>query len=295
MKNIWTHRVIAWLVALVLLVSGFAKAADASYFSNLIWRTFHSEWMAMAAPAVIFAEILLGTLLLIRWKERMTASLTALLLVTVTGFYLYGVLAFGMTSCGCFGHLTALNLPPAGTIARNGVLLVLTLLLTVFPTPAPSVHRGILQAVVLCLSLTIAAFATGYTMRGATVLFLRGQSWEEQTTASTPLRDLGLNRDSTYIVFAFSFDCPYCQMAIGNISLYEKAKVADRVIGLAADNPQAEQEFLQCYGESPLTYEVRPKETIYRYAPELPTAWWIEKDTIRAVWVGEVPPASFIK
>jgi len=287
-KNI--SLVLTVLLAVILLVSGFAKAADAAYFSNLIFDTFHVQWLALMSPALILIEIALGTLLLIQWRRRLVALLTGVMIISVTCVYIIGVVRFGMTNCGCFGHLRGLNLPPAGTIIRNLAMLGVCILLTQTKTQTKTICWWVLP-----IALTIAAFMSGYTMRGATVLWARSQGWQGVTIEQSPLKDLGLSKDSSYLVFTFSFNCPFCQMAVGNVSLYESSGTVDRVVAIAAEDQRAEQHFLDVYRTAPFPYSTLPMEQLQLLVPELPTTFLIRHDTIRYVWTGEVPPAIFVK
>jgi len=291
-KNI--SLVLTILLALVLLVSGFAKAADTAYFSNLIFDTFHVRWFALLAPALILIEIALGTLLLIQWRRQLIAILTGVMLIGVTCVYIIGVVGFGMTNCGCFGHLSWLNLSPAGTIIRNLVMLGVCIYL--YLTPQNSEHALLpITYYLLPVSLAIAAFMSGYTMRGATVLWARSQGWQGVSVEQSPLKDLGLSKDSSYLVFTFSFNCPFCQMAVGNVSLYERSGTVDKVVAIAAEDSIAEQYFLKAYKTVPFPYSTLPLEQLEQLVPELPTTFLIRNDTIRYVWTGEVPPAIFVK
>lgn len=289
-KNL--HIVLSILLAVVLLVSGFAKAADAAYFSNIIYNTFHLSWLAFLAPALILVEIALGLLLLMQWRQRWVAIATGAMLIAVTIIYIIGVTGFGMTNCGCFGHLRWLNLPPAGTIIRNLAMLGVCVLLT--QTQTKTKTKTICWWV-LPIALTIAAFMSGYTMRGATVLWARSQVWQGVTIEESPLKDLGLSQDSSYLVFTFSFNCPFCQMAVGNVSLYESSGTVDRVVALAIEDSLAEHHFLDCYITPPFAYRTLPEKEMHQLVSDLPTTFFISHDTIRYVWTGEVPPAIFIK
>jgi len=291
-SSVKVYRIMALLVAVVLLVSGFAKAADAAYFSNLIWNAFHSNWMAYAAVGVIIVEVLLGVLLLVQWKTRIVAILTAVLLVGVTGVYAYGVAKYGMVSCGCFGHLQWLNMGVAGTLIRNFLLLVVVIYLAWNKVPS---WRGAWQVVLCVVVMILAAFMTGYTMRGSMVLFARSQGWQGKTIVESPMKGLCLSADSTYLVFAFSFNCPFCQMAVGNVSLYEQTGIVDRVVGLAVEDSLAEQYFLDVYNKVPFAYQKISLDSMNRLVPDLPTTYLVQRDTIRYVWTGEVPPPLFVK
>lgn len=286
--------ILSILAAVVLLVSGYAKAADAAYFSDVVWNTFHSPFMAIAAVAWIIVEVVLGLMLLLQWRQRLVALLTAIAIVGATGVYVYGAEVYGMSSCGCFGHIYALNMGLTGTIIRNCILLGVLIYIVVRPSSVRFRYPSVRSAVVI-VGTGLAAFMSGYTMRGAMVLFARYQGMQGQVVSSTSLCDLALSADSSYLVFAFSFNCPYCQMAVGNVSLYEQSGLVDRVVGIAAADSAAEQRFLDVYRGAPFRYSTVTWREMNALVKDLPTTFLIRHDTIQYVWTGEVPPAIFFK
>ena len=81
------------------------------------------------AHTLPFAEIALGLLLLVGWRLRIWATLTSLLIL---GFFIVVVRTFSLglqINCGCFANPEPLTI---FTVIRDGVLLALTLLMTVF-------------------------------------------------------------------------------------------------------------------------------------------------------------------
>jgi len=279
-------------LAIILLFSGFAKAADAAYFSNLIFSTFHLPWLSLLSPVLILLEVALGSLLLVGWRPRLIAAATGIMILGVTIIYLLGVILFGMTSCGCFGHLSFLNFGLAGTLIRNFLLLSICLYLILSPVAC---RLSPVAYILSPLAITIAAFMAGYTLPGAMVFFSRSQHWQQTIVEASPLRSLSLSSDSTYLVYLFSFNCPFCQMAVGNVALYEPSHTVDRVVAIAADDPEAEQVFRRTYTSAPFPYRTLPMDSLNRLVPELPTAFFVVHDTIRYVWTGEVPPPLFIR
>ena len=281
------------VTGVVMLVSGFAKAADASYFSNILWHTYHAQWIAMSAPLLIVAEIALGALLVIQVRQRWVAALSAVFLVVVTGGYLYGVAVYGMQDCGCFGHLSFLNLSPVFTVGRNALMVAAWVYVAIRGNDGWNIR--VLPVVLAGLCLLVAGLLTGYTFCGSTVLFMRGMAWQGKAVHETPLAELGLSPDSTYMVFAFSFDCPFCMNAVGNVSWYGRTGMVDRVIGLAPEDSVGERVFRNFYREEPFPVTTMPLERLARMAPEMPMAYVIRQDTIRMAWKGEVPTAFFFQ
>jgi len=85
-----------------------------------------SKWVAHTLP---FAEIAIGLLLLVGWQLRIWATIITAI---VAGFFFVVVRAYAMglqINCGCFAKPEPLTL---GTVFRDGALLLLAVLMTVF-------------------------------------------------------------------------------------------------------------------------------------------------------------------
>lgn len=267
------------LVGLFLLVSAYAKAADAAYFSNLL--TFYGqEWFGWLAPLVIAAELVLGLLLFLLIRTRTTARIACAFIVLISLGYAYGVLFHGVYNCGCFGHLEFLNFPPVWTFVRNLVLCGILLFIGIKSTDKSG---NLCTRALLALGLAIGMFTVGMTFTKSTVM-LKGNV----TVVPTPISETAIPRyvhdmspDSTYLLFAFSYSCPYCNQSIGNVALYEQTGVVDRVIGLVVDDTIAEKPFRAFYKEEPFEIRRMPVEAILDIThDQLPTSFLVRHDTI---------------
>jgi len=87
-------------------------------------------WVSLlVAHWLPWAEVLLGALLLLGWKLRVWATLVTLI---IAGFFLAVVRAYALhldINCGCFAKPEPLN---GWTVLRDGALLLLAVLMTVF-------------------------------------------------------------------------------------------------------------------------------------------------------------------
>ncbi|MDQ0644584.1 MauE/DoxX family redox-associated membrane protein [Microbacterium murale] len=122
-------------VALVLLISGAAKIANSAdvlaSMSALRVPVFaRRRWIAAAVPAW---EICLGLALLLApgWM-RVTAAVLAACTFVVFTLFIAGVLSRGEeVDCGCFGPLAINDRVTAWTIARNILLIMLSVAIAV--------------------------------------------------------------------------------------------------------------------------------------------------------------------
>jgi uncharacterized membrane protein YphA (DoxX/SURF4 family) len=107
---------------IAIALSLFALQVD-SYQLLPPWAV---QYVAHTLP---FAEIALGLLLLIGWQLRIWATLTSLLIL---GFFIVVVRTYSLglqINCGCFANPEPLT---RITVLRDGALLLLTVLMTVF-------------------------------------------------------------------------------------------------------------------------------------------------------------------
>ncbi len=272
-------KILSVLVGLFLLVSAYAKAADAAYFSNLLTH-YGQEWLGWFAPVIIAAELILGLLLFLQLKVRYAAWATIGFMGIITLGFAYGVAFHGVYNCGCFGHLEFLNLPPAWTFVRNIILCGILLFIGIKSTDKSG---NLWTRALLALGLAIGMFTVGMTFTKSTVM-LKGNV----TVVPTPISETAIPRyvhdmspDSTYLLFAFSYSCPYCNQSIGNVALYEQTGVVDRVIGLVVDDTIAEQSFRAFYKEEPFEIRRMPVEAILDIThDQLPTSFLVRHDTI---------------
>lgn len=289
-----TAQILTSLIGLVLLVSGFAKAADAAYFSNLL--TFYgSDWFGWFAPLIIGSELIFGFMLLVQIRARLTAWLVTGFMAVLTLGYAYGLIFHGVYNCGCFGHLEALNLSPVLTFIRNILLCGMLVFIGIKGTnnPGNTVTRSF-----VCLGLMIGVFTIGFTFSKATVVQMGLRSLVPTLLAETAIPRYvdDLSPDSTYLVFAFSYSCPYCNQSVGNVALFQQTHTVDRVIGLVVDDSIAEQKFRAFYTEEPFPIRPLPVEAMKEITGDhLPTAFLIRHDTIFITSHSEMFSPRFVK
>ena len=220
-------KIFRFLIGLVFLLSGLLKAIDTAAFADLM-SEYGATWFGFAAPLIIFIEIFLGVMLLFDFYAKPISWGTAIFLLVVSSIYLYGVTARGITNCGCFGPLTLLNSKPWLTFTRNSILLVM-LLPTLVRRQEQSTAITIPSVIFMAVIAVAVMFMCGFSMHGAKCL-QKQNTFCPVALAQTPLSEhVTTHPDSTYLVFAFSYSCPYCQNSIGNVNQYVPMGMADRV------------------------------------------------------------------
>ena len=275
----------------VFLLSGFAKALDAGLFAHTIGQYGLGDIGDVAAPLIILVELLLGLALVLQYRSRWTARAGVAFVAGLTAAFLYGWLVQGVEDCGCFGRLEALNTSPALTLVRNAALLYLLVAVGRHGNNRSSLGEPVTAVVVGVMC--IGAFMSGYTGRGS-LDFRSDDDNHPQALADTPLASLvQTHADSTYLVFAFSYTCPHCLNSVEHLNRYESAGVVDRVIGLAAENPEAEARF-RAFFQPRFPIRHCPPEVLHTLTRSFPTAYYIRHDSVVSILPGTLPSAYLL-
>lgn len=287
------NKVFRFIVGTIFLFSGLLKAIDCAAFADLMSR-YGATWFGFIAPAIIAIETLLGVLLIFNIIPRVTAFITIAFILSVSGVFLYGTLILDITDCGCFGPLTFLNSKPWLTFTRNGILIALL---------APSLFRQqqedqLTMPIVICMAIVavIIMFMCGFTFKGAKCIQKEERPFQPIAISDSRLSSfITLNPDSTYFVFAFSYDCPYCMNAIGNVNQYTTMHAVDKVIGLAVDEPNKEERFYRLFEPNFEIHKISPL-SMYQITSTLPVGFLIRHDSIVRQYNGVIlTPALFLK
>tara|TARA_R110002049_G_scaffold4377_9_gene30574 strand:- start:11552 stop:12514 length:963 start_codon:yes stop_codon:yes gene_type:complete len=148
------------LVGALFIFSGFVKLVDPigsqykfqEYFSESVLNMeFLISYALPFAIVLIVAEILLGVMILIGYKPKVTVW--SLLIITVIFLFLTWYSAFynKVTDCGCFGD--AIKLTPWETFYKNVILIVLIILLLIKVEVIKPIFKGNIPKLITFLSL----------------------------------------------------------------------------------------------------------------------------------------------
>ena len=143
---IWLGRIV---VGLIFVYAGYSKlflpnqhlwpyfilkfsvSANLSTFAFQVesYKVLPAAGSAFVAHTLPFVEIVLGLLLLIGWRFRVWATLATAILLSFLCLVTRAYLLHMDINCGCFGTPEPLTIK---TVIRDGALVALALLMTVF-------------------------------------------------------------------------------------------------------------------------------------------------------------------
>lgn len=283
------------ILGLMFLFSAFTKAWDAETFADML-LLYGPQWFSIGAPIIIMAESVLGMALVLQIKTRWSAIFADCFLVIVSAIFAYGVLAKGIQDCGCFGVFSKLFTgKPWVTFVRNALFVAISI-----PAILDSNRKVRYVYPKICLTLVVAAmacFVCGLSMRKSYKLPKISQvKPNNRSKVMEKLNEIySFNSDSTYVVYLFSFNCPHCQNSFANVQQFQQFNVADKVIGIAVEDQEAQERFYRIY-KPEIDIITIPKEQMEQITNQLPIGMSIRENSIKKTEVGFITsPGLFLK
>lgn len=177
--NILTH-VVRLLVAVTFIFSGFVKLVDPlgsaykfeEYFgADVLNLEFLIPYALQFSVMLILAEIMLGVMLLVGYKVRLTVW--SLFVITLLFLFLtwYSAYYDKVTDCGCFGD--AVKLTPWETFYKNVILIVLVIYLLIRMYDIQPISSDILAKRVSLVSLLLFIGILFYVLRYLPIIDFR--------------------------------------------------------------------------------------------------------------------------
>ena len=177
--NILTH-IARLLVAVTFIFSGFVKLVDPlgsaykfeEYFgADVLNLEFLIPFALQFSVILILAEIMLGVMLLVGYKAKLTVW--SLFLITLLFLFLtwYSAYYNKVTDCGCFGD--AVKLTPWETFYKNVVLIVMVIYLLLRVYDIHPISSEILAKRVSLVSLLLFVGILFYVLRFLPIIDFR--------------------------------------------------------------------------------------------------------------------------
>ncbi len=179
MMQILTH-IARLLVAVTFVFSGFVKLVDPlgsaykfeEYFgADVLNLEFLSPFALQFSVLLILAEIMLGVMLLVGFKSKLTVW--SLFVITLLFLFLtwYSAYYDKVTDCGCFGD--AVKLTPWETFYKNVILIVLVVFLMVRVYDIQPISSDVFAKRISLISLLVFVGIIFYVLRYLPIIDFR--------------------------------------------------------------------------------------------------------------------------
>ena len=288
------HHIVSVLIGVVFILSGVGKALNVLAFQQLI-HSYGYPYLDLLAPLIILVELLLGALFIAREHLKTVSLISGILLLLFTGVYTYGYTRQGVTDCGCFGAAQVVSWPAWAVYVRNIVLLGFINYLYLSATDEPA-KWTLTKRVIMGIYLAVGIFLTGMTFRPAAFLPHAEHPLTEQAVQQTPLAAYIPQKESIWVL-CYSYSCSHCLNTMENYLAMQRYERVDTILAIAVLTPSADIDSLrQHFGQMyPQVVGTEIWRTDLPDIEQFPTSLLIEDDTIRQVWVGEMPNPYLIE
>ncbi len=276
------------LVGMIFLVSGLFKITDIRQFQNTIAGYGFEQWSDLA-PVIVIFEVALAMLLILGVYARIASFVSVVTIVIFTIIFTYGYLAHSVVDCGCFGTLGDM-LSPVWFYIRNLILLGLSWYLFNHIPHTEVVAPYKVQ--ILFFVLLITAYSVGF-MSGRPIRLDGRKSdvlnFEGKNIFETPLGKYApIKKDSVYMLYFFSYNCPHCLNSMENIKQYTASGFVSNVI-LVGTGEQTDQKWFYSSFNIDFSRHHIVQSEMDSITHQFPVAYFIINDTIRRRWVGTLP------
>ena len=281
-------HIVSIFLGAVLVVSGIGKALNVLAFQQLI-HSYGLPYLDLIAPVIVLAELALGALLIARHRVKSLALLTGLLILLFTGVYTFGYTRQGITDCGCFGAAQPWELPVWAVYVRNILLIALANFLY-FTATDESANWNKGRRIAIGVFVGLGIFLTGMTFRPAVFLPQKAHPLTGQAVTDTPIGAYVPHEGSVWVL-CYSYSCTHCLNTMENYLAMQRYDRVDSIVAIAVVSSDQPTDSLRQHFSS-LYPQVVGLEIAREQLPQIalfPTSLLIEQDTIRQVWVGEMP------
>jgi hypothetical protein len=284
------------LIGALFLISGIGKVIDTGGFSNLIYQ-FGLGYLMILSPLIVLFEILLGLFLILLINPKRYSMISFILLILFTISFAYAHFKYGINNCGCFGTIRATTLPPIFSFIRNFILIMMSIILWI-KYPKEKIESVVWKKYLIVSVMSISIFIAGFTFRIPFFLTNKSETHEfqDQNINNTELsKYIETSPDSTYLIFCFSYTCPYCWNSIENLRSFRNNNSVDSVVVFATGEMTDKLIFEQNFKPDFIIKDL-PAEAMDRLTTLYPTAFYVERDTVKVIIQSELPsPFIFVK
>ena len=283
---------------LFYLFSGIIKIIDVDNFLFLI-RSYNIKQLLYLAPAIPIIEIVLGLMLVLRIRTKLGMLGSIVLLLFFTIVFSLGHFLLNIDDCGCFGGIDFLKMSTPVFYLRNGLLIAGSYYLydnLKYCKKDVSLLQFIsIVVIAITASLIIGLRAdlgtylkdTPYTKSNIDA-YHDSQFLNKNINETIFSNYISTSKDSTYLIFVFSYNCPHCLISTFYLNGYPDSSRIDRIIGLTSGS-RKEERFFKKHVKTTFNYNKLKNIEAHGITGFFPLSFYVEKDTIRFKIKGTVP------
>jgi uncharacterized membrane protein YphA (DoxX/SURF4 family) len=289
------------IIGVLFIVSGLGKVIDTSGFSDLISQ-YGLGYLMVLSPLIVVFEILLGLFLVLLINPKFCAWVSFFMLTIFTALFAFAHFKYGVNNCGCFGTTQYTDFPPAFSFIRNFILMAMSLTvwitypkenLTASDYLTIKVAKWKKYLIIAVMSISIFTAGLTYRMPFSLTNEFEAHKFQNQNIKNTELSNyVKTSPDRKYLIFCFSFTCPYCLNSIENLRQYQKTNTVDSVIVFATGEDRDRLIFEENF-KPDFIYKVLPAVEMDKLTLSYPTAFYVEHDTIKVIIESQLP-SSFV-
>lgn len=284
------------IIGIFFLISGAGKVINTAAFSNLI-ADYGLGYLMILAPVIVLAEILLGLSLVLLINPKRDAFISLLLLAIFTGAFAYAHFVRGINNCGCFGTVEQSSLPPVFSFIRNFILIGMSLIVWLKYAKEAKTEVADWKKNLILFVMAVAIFIAGFTYSTPNFLMAKPESnkFQNKHITNTPLsKYIQTSTGRRYLVFCFSYTCPYCWNSIENLRQFKNTNTVDSLVVFAAGEPKDKLIFENNFKPDFVIKDLTGKE-MDELTKSYPTAFYVEHDTVKVVIESELPSPFIFK
>jgi len=147
--------------------------------------------------------------------------------------------------------------------------------------------------------LCAVCFVTGYTFKESnneTTQYITDGKRVNVNVENTVLGELiTLSKDSTYLIFAFTYSCPHCLNSIENLKQYERLGIVDRVLAITHFTDSITMKKFDDIFEPNFQILSFSFEQLFRLTNQFPVSYYVKNNTIKMEIRGVLPSGYLLQ
>lgn len=276
------------IVGVIYLIAGFSKAIDIKIFYQTI-ADFGFRQFSFLAPVIVIFETALAVALIFQIRTKQAALISSVTIIFFTLLYSYAYIFRSVEKCDCFGSLGN-DWSPIWFYVRNIVILGISIFVYLFYPKESQIQSYKIQSLFFVLLIT--SYLAGYTYNTpvkSSNVEKKAITFDGQNIHNTPLNNYApVSRDSSYMIFLFSYSCPHCLNSIENLKQYAASNYVKNVILIGTGEDSARIKFYNDFDVHFQHFDIN-KETMKKLTNVFPMCYFVVNDTVKKSWIGTLP------